>query len=105
MKLADKNPETRKTVTRLPLTMVFGKTLMFITFIIFNNFHSNTFKSHIILFAEAFNEIITKMEELDLLEKLSKFEGNIKFKLTVRIFLKNPEKYYKTWKNLKNSID
>ena len=28
MKLADKNPETRKTVTRLPLTMIFGKTLM-----------------------------------------------------------------------------
>jgi len=28
MKLADKNPETKKTVTRLPLMMVFGRTLM-----------------------------------------------------------------------------
>ena len=53
----------------------------------------------------AFDEIMAKMEELNLFNKLSKYEGNLKFKLKVKIFLKNPKIYYKTWKNLKNSID
>lgn len=52
-----------------------------------------------------FNEIIAKMEELDLFDKLSKYKGDLKFKLKIKIFLKNPKRYYKTWKKLKNSID
>ncbi len=52
-----------------------------------------------------FNEVINKMKELDLFDKLSKFEGNIKFKLKIRLFLLNPRIYYNVWKKLKNSID
>lgn len=52
-----------------------------------------------------FDEVLAKMNELNLLEKLSKFEGDIKFKLKIRLFLLNPKLYYKTWRKLKNSID
>jgi len=52
-----------------------------------------------------FNEIMTKMEELDLFTKLARFNGDFKFKLKVKLFLSNPERYYKIWKRLKNSID
>ena len=52
-----------------------------------------------------FNEVINKMKELDLFDKLSKFEGNSKFKLKIRLFLLNPRIYYNVWKKLKNSID
>ena len=45
------------------------------------------------------------MKELDLFTKLSKFEGDNKFKLKIRLFLLNPKIYYKMWKRLKNSID
>lgn len=52
-----------------------------------------------------FNEVISKMKELDLMEKLSKYEGDSKFKSKIRLFLLSPKLYYKTWKKLKNSID
>ena len=52
-----------------------------------------------------FDEVIGKMKELDLFNKLSKFEGDSKFKLKIRLFLLNPKIYYNVWKRLKNSID
>lgn len=52
-----------------------------------------------------FNEVINKMKELDLFDKLSKFEGDSKFKLKIKLFLLNPRIYYNVWKKLKNSID
>ena len=52
-----------------------------------------------------FDEVIGKMKELDLLTKLSKYEGDGKFKSKIRLFLLSPKLYYKTWKKLKNSID
>ena len=52
-----------------------------------------------------FDEVMSKMKELNLLEKLSKFEGDSKFKSKIKLFLLSPKIYYKTWKKLKNSID
>lgn len=52
-----------------------------------------------------FDEVINKMKELDLFNKLSKFEGDSKFKLKIKLFLLNPRIYYNVWKKLKNSID
>lgn len=52
-----------------------------------------------------FEEVLSKMKELDLLTKLSKFEGDSKFKYKIKLFLLNPKLYYKSWKKLKNSID
>lgn len=52
-----------------------------------------------------FDEVMGKMRELDLLSKLSKFQGDSKFKLKIRLFLLNPKIYYKMWMKLKNSID
>lgn len=52
-----------------------------------------------------FDEVIGKMKELDLLTKLSKYEGDGKFKSKIKLFLLSPKLYYKTWKKLKNSID
>ena len=52
-----------------------------------------------------FEEVIAKMKELDLFSKLSKYEGDSKFKYKIRAFLLNPKVYYKTWKKFKNSID
>lgn len=52
-----------------------------------------------------FDEVMGKMRELNLFEKLSKYEGDFKFKLKIRLFLLNPKLYYKMWKKLKNSID
>ena len=51
-----------------------------------------------------FDEVLGKMRELNLLEKLSKFQGDGKFKLKIRLFLSNPKLYYKIWRKLKNSI-
>lgn len=51
-----------------------------------------------------FDEVLSKMKELNLLEKLSKFEGDSKFKLKIKLFLLNPKLYYKIWKKFKNSI-
>ena len=52
-----------------------------------------------------FDEVMGKMKELDLLSKLSRYEGDGKFKSKIRLFLLSPKLYYKTWKKLKNSID
>ena len=52
-----------------------------------------------------FNEVMDKMKELDLFTKLSRFEGDTKFKLKIKLFLLNPKIYYKVWRKLKNSID
>ena len=52
-----------------------------------------------------FNEVINIMKELDLFDKLSKFDGDSKFKLKIKLFLLNPRIYYNVWKKLKNSID
>ncbi|WP_458454563.1 glycosyltransferase family 2 protein [Methanobrevibacter sp.] len=52
-----------------------------------------------------FNEVMSNMKEQDLLTKLSKYEGDSKFKLKIRLFLLNPKIYYKMWMKLKNSID
>ena len=51
-----------------------------------------------------FDEVMGKMNELNLFEKLSKYQGDSKFKLKIRLFLLNPKLYYKTWRKLKNSI-
>ena len=52
-----------------------------------------------------FEEVIAKMKELNLFTKLSKYEGDSKFKFKIKSFLLNPKIYYKTWKKFKNSID
>ena len=52
-----------------------------------------------------FDEVLSQMKELDLFTKLSKFEGDSKFKLKIKLFLLSPKNYYKIWKKLKNSID
>ncbi len=52
-----------------------------------------------------FDDVILKMKELDLFTKLSKFKGDSKFGLKIRLFLLNPKLYYKMWKKFKNSID
>lgn len=52
-----------------------------------------------------FDEIMSIMEEYDFFNKLSRFEGDFKFKLKIKLFLKNPRLYYKIWRKLKNSID
>ena len=52
-----------------------------------------------------FDDVMAKMKELDLLDKLSRYEGDKKFKAKIRLFLLNPKLYYKLWKRFKNSID
>ena len=52
-----------------------------------------------------FDEVMANMEERDLFSKLSKFKGDSKFNLKIRLFLLNPKIYYKIWRKLKNSID
>ncbi len=52
-----------------------------------------------------FDEVISKMKELDLMTKLSKYESDSKFKYKIKLFLLNPKIYYKSWKKFKNSID
>ena len=51
-----------------------------------------------------YDEVIQKMKELDLFTKLSKFKGDNKFALKIKLFLLNPKLYYIMWKKLKNSI-
>lgn len=54
------------------------------------------------------DEIFGKMDELDLFNKLKQFKiydkKDIKFYLKVKLFLINPDLYYKLWKKLKNKI-
>ena len=51
-----------------------------------------------------FDEVIQKMKDLDLFDKLSKFKGDKKFGLKIKLFLLNPKLYYIMWKKFKNSI-
>ena len=51
-----------------------------------------------------YGEVIKKMKQLDLFEKLSKFKGDKKFGLKIKLFLLNPKLYYILWKKFKNSI-
>ena len=51
-----------------------------------------------------FDEVMSRMRQLDLFEKLSKYRGDKKFEYKIRLFLLNPKLYYKMWKKFKNSI-
>ena len=51
-----------------------------------------------------YDEVIEKMNDLDLFDKLSKFKGDKKFSLKIKLFLLNPKLYYIMWKKFKNSI-
>ncbi|MBQ9025740.1 MAG: glycosyltransferase family 2 protein [Methanobrevibacter sp.] len=51
-----------------------------------------------------YGEVIEKMKELDLFNKLSNFKGDKKFELKIKLFLLNPKLYYILWKKFKNSI-
>lgn len=52
----------------------------------------------------AYDEVIEKMKELDLFDKLSNFKGDKKFAFKIKLFLFNPKLYYIMWKKFKNSI-
>ena len=51
-----------------------------------------------------FDEVMSRMRQLDLFEKLSRYRGDKKFEYKIRLFLLNPKLYYKMWKKFKNSI-
>ena len=51
-----------------------------------------------------YDDVINKMNELDLFRKLSKFKGDKKFGFKIKLFLLNPNLYYIIWKKFKNSI-
>lgn len=51
-----------------------------------------------------FDEVIAKMNDLDLFDKLSQFRGDKKFSLKIKLFVLNPKLYYIMWKKFKNSI-
>ena len=51
-----------------------------------------------------YDDVIKKMNELDLFRKLSKFKGDKKFSFKIKLFLLNPKLYYIIWKKFKNSI-
>lgn len=52
-----------------------------------------------------FDEVMYVMKKRDLLSKLDKFEGDLKFKLKIKLFLLDPKLYYRLWFKFKNSID
>ena len=52
-----------------------------------------------------FDEVYYVMKKKNLLSKLSRYRGDFKFKLKIRLFLLNPRLYYKLWFRFKNSID
>lgn len=51
-----------------------------------------------------YDDVIGKMKDLDLFSKLSKYQGDAKFKFKIKLFLLNPKLYYIMWKKFKNSI-
>lgn len=51
-----------------------------------------------------YEDIMSKMEDLELFDKLNNFNGDLKFKLKTKLFLLSPKIYYKTWKRFKNNI-
>ena len=52
-----------------------------------------------------FDEVIAKMKENNLFEKLSRYKGDFKFKIKIKMFLINPRLYYKLWMKFKKKID
>lgn len=52
-----------------------------------------------------FDEVMYVMKKRNLLSKLDKFEGDMKFKLKIKLFLLDPRLYYRLWFRFKNSID
>lgn len=52
-----------------------------------------------------FDEVMYVMKKKNLFTKLSKFKGDKKFSLKIKLFLLNPRVYYKLWFRFKNSID
>ena len=52
-----------------------------------------------------FNTVINHMKKHNLFNKLSKYDGDFKFKLKIRLFLMSPKIYYKVWMKFKKSID
>lgn len=52
-----------------------------------------------------FDEVYYVMKKKNLLSKLSRYNGDFKFKLKIKMFLLNPKLYYKLWFRFKNSID
>lgn len=52
-----------------------------------------------------FDDVMYIMKKRDLLTKLSKFKGDRKFALKIKLFLLYPRLYYKLWFRFKNSID
>lgn len=52
----------------------------------------------------SFDDVVLKMKELNLFNKLSQFKGNFKFSLKIKLFLLNPKIYYKMWMKFKKSI-
>ena len=51
-----------------------------------------------------YDDVIAKMKSLNLFSKLSKYRGDTRFSLKIRLFLLNPKLYYILWKKFKNSI-
>ena len=52
-----------------------------------------------------FEDVMYVMKKKDLFSKLSRYEGEPKFEIKIRLFLLNPKLYYKLWFRFKNSID
>lgn len=52
-----------------------------------------------------FDEVFSVMRKKDLLSKMARYRGDLKFKLKIKLFLWNPRLYYKLWFRFKNSID
>ncbi len=51
-----------------------------------------------------YNQIMDKMNHLDLFSKLKNFKGESKFSFKITLFLFNPKLYYKLWKRFKDGI-
>ena len=51
-----------------------------------------------------YNQIMDKMNQLDLFSKLKSFKGESKFRFKINLFLFNPKLYYKLWKRFKDGI-
>ncbi|WP_303247764.1 glycosyltransferase family 2 protein [uncultured Methanobrevibacter sp.] len=51
-----------------------------------------------------YNQIMDKMNHLDLFSKLKNFKGESKFRFKINLFLFNPKLYYKLWKRFKDGI-
>lgn len=52
-----------------------------------------------------FDEVMYVMEKRNLFSKLDRYEGDLKFKMKIKLFLSDPKLYYRLWFKFKNSID